>query len=564
MKNIFFILGYTLTMLLSILHNPAFSQTITTVAGTGITGSGGDGGQATNAQLNYPSCIAFDWQGNMYTSDAGTGGSRVRKIRPTGIITTYAGTGISGYSGDGGPATAAQLKQPTGLVVDGHGNLYIADYADNRIRRVDTGGIISTFAGTGSTGLYSGDGGPATLAELRNPSDLATDEAGNVYFSQPGSISVIRKINTAGIISTIAGNGTAGFSGDGGPATLAQFNIPSGVAVDGAGNIYVCDNYNNRVRKIEYTGIITTIGGSGTGPGGYSGDGGPATLALLKRPTGITIDGDGTIYFSDMGNTCIRKIDPSGMISTYAGTNITGFSGDGGPATAANLYHPYGVALSCNANLFICDRTNVRIRMVSNGNTAPVFTVGRSQSISICKDSTVDVSAHLAVIDADTGQRITWSAKRLPANGTLAAAFSTMSTGGSIVPTSFTYAPSSGYTGFDTFTVLVNDCNYTSDTVTFYMTINPCPLYINSVAYSAQSLKVSPNPSNGVITLLLSSVLTEQVLFTVSNPTGEVITKINSYTNTPASLKAEIAPGIYFVQARTAHGSESAKLVVNK
>ena len=220
--------------------------------------------------------MAVDASGNLYIAD--TGNNRIRKVSATGIITTVAGNGSAGYSGDGGPATSAQLDGPEGVAVDGSGNLYIADTCNNRIRKVSATGIITTVAGNGSAG-YSGDGGPATSAQLSLPAGVAVDGSGNLYIADSGN-NRIRKVSATGIITTVAGNGSPGYSGDGGPATSAQLNQPAGVAVDASGNLYIADSSNNRIRKVSATGIITTVAGNGFD--GYSGDGGPATSAATQ------------------------------------------------------------------------------------------------------------------------------------------------------------------------------------------------------------------------------------------------------------------------------------------
>jgi len=275
---------------------------IYTVAGNGVSGYSGDGGAATAAKLTLPAGVATDASGNVYVCDLWN--NRIREVNTSGIISTFAGNGTGSYSGDGGPATAATLSSPYGVAVDASGNIYIADYNNNRIRKVNTSGIISTFAGNGTAG-YSGDGGAATAATISSPFDVAVDASGNVYFSDTGN-DVIRKVNTSGIISTIAGNGTTGFSGDGGLATAAELNFPRGVAVDASGNVYIADASNNRIRKVNTSGIISTI--AGNGGGGFSGDGGLATAAALNGPAGVAVDASGHIYISDANNYRVREL----------------------------------------------------------------------------------------------------------------------------------------------------------------------------------------------------------------------------------------------------------------
>ena len=357
--------------------------TITTIAGTGEIGFSGDGGPATAARLDYPYGVALDGAGNLYIADRRwLYNNRIRKVDSTGTITTVAGTGEFGFSGDGGPATEAQLNRPSGVALDGAGNVYISDDYSQRIRRVDSTGTITTIAGTGEIG-FSGDGGPATAARLDNPHDVAVDGAGNLYIADTYNYR-IRKVDSTGTITTIAGTGERGFSGDGGPAVEAQLSLPYGVAVDGAGNLYIADIWNHRIRKVDSTGAITTV--AGTGELSFSGDGGPATEAQLYYPLGVAVDGAGNLYIADTYNERIRRVDSTGTITTIAGTGERGFSGDGGPATAARLAFPRGVALDGAGNLYIADRLNHRIRKLTpmNGPVALVLVIpGGSEWFSI-------------------------------------------------------------------------------------------------------------------------------------------------------------------------------------
>jgi trimeric autotransporter adhesin len=333
--------------------------TITTIAGNGSPGYSGDGGPAVNAQLNDPRGVAVDNSGNLYIAD--TGNRVIRKVSAAGIITTIAGNGSFGYSGDGGPASDAQITSAIGIAVDAGGNLYIADIYNRRIRKVSAAGIITTIAGDGLFG-YSGDGGPAASAELGSPVGVALDASGNLYIADAGNYR-IRKVSAAGIITTVAGNGSNNYSGDGGAAANAQLSEPEGVAVDAAGNVYIADTANQRVRKVASGGVITTV--AGTGSAGYSGDGGPAISAELYHPTGIAMDACGNLYIADDLNSVIRQVSVAGAITTVAGNGTAGFSGDGGPAASAQLFRPNGVAADAAGNLYIADTNNNRIRKVS-------------------------------------------------------------------------------------------------------------------------------------------------------------------------------------------------------
>jgi RHS repeat-associated protein len=333
-------------------------STISTVAGTGASGYSGDGGPATNAMLFGPGGVALSPDGSLYIADSIN--SRIRRVGPDGIITTVAGTGTVGYSGDGGPATGAQLGTPNGIAVSPDGGLYIADYFNNSIRRVGPDGIITTVAGTGASG-YSGDGGPATNAMLFGPGGVALSPDGSLYIADSGRI---RRVGSDGIITTVAGTGASGYSGDGGPATGAMLG-PTGVALSPDGSLYIADSGNSRIRRVGPDGIITTV--AGTGASGYSGDGGPATGAMLFGPGGVALSPDGSLYIADSVNNRIRRVGPDGIITTVAGTGTKGYSGDGGPATGAQLAgYSFGIAVSPDGSLYITDTdyVNSRIRRI--------------------------------------------------------------------------------------------------------------------------------------------------------------------------------------------------------
>jgi uncharacterized protein (TIGR03437 family) len=341
--------------------------TISTAAGNGIAGFAGDGGQATSANLNVPNGVAVDAAGNVYIAD--TNNNRIRRVALNGTITTVAGTGAAGFSGDTGPATSAMLNQPNRVSVDAAGNLYIADSSNNRIRKVTLDGTIMTVAGDGLRG-YSGDSGPATSAALDNPVDVKPDALGNLFIDDDGN-NVVRRVDTRGIVTTVAGNGSSGFSGDGGPAINASLNNPVGVTVDAAGNLYISDQKNNRIRKVT-NGIIATV--VGTGVGGYGGDGGAATAAELNAPATTALDASGNLYIP--GDNRIRMVLANGTIWTVAGTGIAGYSGDGGPAISATIHTPFGPAVAPSGAIYFADSSNERIRLLTPVPQAPAISSG--------------------------------------------------------------------------------------------------------------------------------------------------------------------------------------------
>lgn len=408
--------------------------TITTFAGTGIAGFSGDGGPAKNAELSFPTGIVFDREGNMLVADSGN--NRIRSIKPSGIITTIAGTGIAGYSGDNGPAVQAELNTPWGLAVDGAGDLFLADVVNNAIRRIDAFGTITTVAGNGMAG-YSGDGGPATIAELNSPRSVIVDSHGNLYIADNLNHRV-RKVDARGIINTFAGDGGAGFSGDGGLATEAQVGSPRGLLID-HNQLLISGGGGPRIRSVNLqTNIIETLAGSGLG---YDGDGslsgalfnGPtgmflrpdgtllladqynarlrsitstsvstvagsfghdnvrATRGLLIAPENLAIDSAGNYYIAEFGGNRIRRVDAAtGRITTIAGTGITGYDGDGGPAQQARIGIPEGVGVDESGNVFISDSGNSLIRKVDTSGIISTFATDPNFSdlISLAIDST--------------------------------------------------------------------------------------------------------------------------------------------------------------------------------
>ena len=339
---------------------------ITTISGkAGVPASdSGDGGQATLARFYAPTGLCLDRIGNIYIADAGN--SRIRKIdKLTGIITTIAGTDSTGFSGDGGLATNALIAVPQAIRIDSDNNIFFADGANNRIRKISLATcIITTVAGNGAF-AYSGDGGPATNASIYIPSGLCIDKSRNIFIADYGN-NIVRKIDAAtNIITTFAGRYGVAYTGDGGPATNAQFSSPVGVFSDSANNIYVCDQYNSVVRKVDaITNIITTVAGNGNP--GYSGDGGLAKHAELNQPTNGYVDNQNNIYFTEFGNGVVRRVDGiTGIITTVAGNGTWGWAGDGGPATAAELSCT-DLAIDNNGCMIIDDYGTNTIRKVYN------------------------------------------------------------------------------------------------------------------------------------------------------------------------------------------------------
>jgi len=346
------------------------SFTISTIAGTGTAGYSGDGGSPTAAEFSLPFGIAIA-SGNLYIADQVN--NRARYVT-NGNTTTLAGDGAAGYSGDSAAGNKAELNAPTGVTVDKNGNLYIADTLNQVVRMVNTAGTINTFAGNNSLGPgYSGDGDSAVNGQMNAPAGMAFDASGNLYIADSSNC-VIRLV-TNGVFSTFAGNTIPDFGGDGGPATQAQLFVPTALAFDSAGNLYIADTMNNRIRIVTTDGNINTF--AGTGQGGYSGDGGPAVNAQLFHPSGIAIDSKGNVYIADSFNNVIRVVLPSGTIATVAGTGASGYSGDGGVATGAQLNFPTGLAIDASGNLVVADTNNSVIRQLTpNGTTT--FVAGPS------------------------------------------------------------------------------------------------------------------------------------------------------------------------------------------
>ena len=428
------------------------AQTIYTIGGNGVAGFSGDTSVATAAEIYGPAGVAVDGAGNSYFADFYN--QRIRKISSAGTITTIAGNGTAGFSGDNGPAVSAQLHDPMGVAADISGNVYFADRTNNRIRKVDASGNITTIAGNGSGG-YSGDNGPATAARLYGPTGVAVDNAGNVYIADRVN-NAVRKIDLNGIITTIAGTGGQGFNSDDWPsATLAELYNPASVAVDNMGNVYIADQYNNRIRKVDTFHKISTV--LGTGLGGHSADGSNPIYCAINSPSSVSVDRWGNIYESDETNYTIRKVDAiSNTVVTIAGRQGTrGFNGDTGLAANALIGDCKGLAVDNNGNIYFSDWLNNRV-------------------------------------------------------------------------------------------------NYITSTVTA----------VKQVDKGSMELSIYPNPNNGTFTVTTTSSNNEDLRVTITNVVGEKVKEITTTTSRPCVISLNTARGLYFVTATTASSVLSGKVEV--
>jgi len=374
-----------------------FGGIITTVAGTGIGGYSGDGGPALKAELNFPAGLALDRFGNLYIAD--TGNNRVRRVSPMGIITTIAGTGTYGYSGDGRMAINAELRGPHGLALDSAGSLYIADSGNGRVRKVSQAAMITTIAGGGETQ----DDGAAIEAELGSPEGLTVDRSGNLYVSDFVNRR-IRRVSPEGLIRTVAGSGRAGYSGDGGLAVRARLSSASEIAVDDHGNIYLTDSFgvddnglainNHRIRRVSTDGIIVTVAGNGQ-PGDDIGNTTAASIEL-NYPTGLALGTNATIYIADSLNHRVVEVNAAGVSRMVAGNGKPGYSGDGQQATDAQMDTPAGVTVDRAGNLYIADFGNNRIRRVSpDGIMTTVVGNGSKPPVGNLGDGGLAINAEL-------------------------------------------------------------------------------------------------------------------------------------------------------------------------
>ena len=350
--------------------------------GAGPVSSGPPGIDSPDATFDAsggPEQLALDAAGNLYVSDCSA--ARVYVVGPSATLRRVVGSdleGDAGYEGDGKQALRALVRCPIGIAVDDAGTLFVVDHGNNRVRKIRSDGVISTFAGAGAVGVdaggYAGDGGPATAARLQEPVGVGLGAGGDVYVADRDN-NAIRKIDADGTITTVIGGREAGFSGDGGPASEARIDRPQQIVVDPDGNVYFADSGNNRVRRIDTEGVVTTVAGNGRAA--TSGDGGPGLSAAVWNPTGLALDDEGNLYVSQPDDNRIRRVDTTGAIVTVAGGRASpGFSGDGGPATRASFANPQGLAFDEGGNLYVADTHNRRIRVIDRGGTVRTFVNG--------------------------------------------------------------------------------------------------------------------------------------------------------------------------------------------
>ena len=520
-----------LVVILFCVNSAVKSQVISTIAGNGIVGYLGDGGFATNAELNLPRGVYVSTTGDVYIADCQN--NTIRKITTsTGIITTVAGNGTAGFSGDGGTATSAQLYQPTSVCTDNFGNVYFADCQNNRIRKVTVStGIITTIAGT--TQGYSGDGGLAVDAQFYLPWGICLDDSNNIYIADQLNNRIRKVTISTGIITTIVGTGTAGFSGDGGLAIDAQIAQPCGICIDDIGNIYIADRANVRIRKVSYSdGMISTI--AGTGFPGFSGDGWLAISAQFYDVWGISVDVFGNIYIADTDNHRVRKVTIStGIIETIAGNGNGSYSGDGGLATNAELNYPNGVTVDIVGNVYIADRYNNRIRKVS---------CTTSTYNEVVLDTTY--SNNLSSIDTIVGTQIDTIANIIIT--TTDSMFIT-----TYVNTTTTIKDSTVFT--------LNQCSGVTDSTMYADTVSSSVVVLDTVLHQSSdtvlintgvesvglpsNLKVYPNPFTNEINIDVGDETVDVVL---TDALGRMImqTRGSGYV----VLRSNVLSGVYFLR----------------
>jgi sugar lactone lactonase YvrE len=505
----------------------ADAQIISTIAGNG---SGGDGGPALTASIYDPSSLAFDHAGNLYFSEQLN--NTVRKIDAAGIISTIAGTGSAGFSGDDSLAVNAELNEPAGITVDSIGNLFIADAVNNRVRKINAvTGIITTVCGNGTAG-FAGDGGLAVDAILKNPNDVKFDRYGNLYISSAND-GRIRKINTSGIINTIAGTGVFGDTGDGGLATEAKIE-PSYILVDSSLNIYFTDLQNVVIRKIKADGVISRIAGDSS-LYNYNGDGIPALSAHIA-PQDIAFDNRGLLYFSDILNNRIRMIDSYGIIHTVAGVGIMASSGDGGPADSAAVDRPGPIAFDICGNLYVGQIDDPRIRKITN-NTG-------ISAIYLSGDTSVSVGTSVSVIATVTGAStytIKWYDNRLLVATTTTPFFTYTMVGTADTITATVTSPGGCFDSVTSAAHIVKAANSSVSNM----------LLANAAVY--------PNPAHNTITVIANAISA-----CISNAIGQqVLARPVTNNNAVIDISA-LPPGIYLLTLTALDGSRTVTKIVKQ
>lgn len=497
--------------------NTLCSQIIYTIAGNGVSGYNGDNISSSSAQVGGPTGIATDTAGNIYFCDQTN--NRIRKIAPNGMITTVVGTGVGGFSGDGGPALNAKIAWPYDVAIDRSGNLYIADMMNKRIRKVSTSGIITTIAGTGVAG-YNGDNIPAVTAQLNNAFSVAVDTIGNVYIGDVSN-NRIRKVDLAGIITTFAGTGTQGYASTNGPAISSNLYGPGGMVFDKAGNMYFSDTGNDVIRKIDPSGMMTRFAGAGYNTFIY--DGGPALNASIRQPNGICVDKFNNVYICDVYNYRIRKVDTLGIITSVAGTGVNASTGDGGPAANAAVA-PYKIAIDKQGNLYYTDSGNNRLRKIVNTCTAPAAPASTTpaSSLNVCSGKATVLSA------LDPGL-ISWYAT---------------STGTAVLGTGFTYT-TPAITSNTVYYAGTKTCTGSTTRTSFSVTVQQGPVVSatmsNSVVCIGSPVTLS---GNGASTYTWTGGVTDGVAFIpAATSTYTVAGSNGTACNGSAIVTVSVNPG---------------------
>jgi len=507
---------------------------IYTFSGTGTSGYTGDGGPAYLARLTTPRALATDASGNVYYCDVPL--NVIRKISTTGIITTVAGNGTAGNTGDGGQATNATLNGPNGLYIDTAGNMLICNSNSSTIRKVNAAtGIITTIAGTGVSG-YNGDGIPATAAQLNVSLGVCEDASGNIYFTDQNNFRVRRIDAVTGLISTIIGYGSNYYDGDGGPGTAARIGYTRDIQADNSGNLYIVDPENNVIRKyVIATGIITTFAGTG-GVGGSSGDGGPATAAKFNALARVAFDGGYMMYVADQGNQKVRQINMStGIISTVAGTGTSGYTGDGGAAATAQLSQPSGIGCDHWGNLYIADALNHRIRLAATSGSMAITLSGPS---SVPTGTPVTFTAYASIIYNASYQ---WQINGSNVGGATSSTYTDSSPlNGNVYTCVLTVNPECGSTFYDT-----------SNSITLNV-YGPPPMEPSGISASgiSEGLRVYPNPVHGLLNISGTDLADGTAYITVYDELSRVViskTSVVSNGKMDEKLDMESLPGGLYI-----------------